>query len=142
MVRFLLASTLSQSRKKSRKNLANIQPPWNHPWWITHSVQSYLNVVDSPDTNHVINKLLKLDFIATHCVQFCWYLFSSSFYTVFFCYYFFLASSIPILYLTFLRIKREKEKLIIATKRKYLQVAHRNTFTFTRMTMLILFFHV
>ena len=89
------------------------------------------------------NKLLKLDFIATHCVQFCWYLFSSSFYAVFFCYYyFFLASSIPILYLTFLRIKREKEKLIIATKRKYLQVAHRNTFTFTRMTMLILFFHV
>ena len=56
--------------------------------------------------------------------------------------FFFLASSIPILYLTFLRIKREKEKLIIATKRKYLQVAHRNTFTFTRMTMLILFFHV
>lgn len=57
----------------------------------------------------------------------------------FFVIIFFLASSIPILYLTFLRIKREKEKLIIATKRKYLQVAHRNTFTFTRMTMLILF---
>ena len=56
--------------------------------------------------------------------------------------FFFLASSIPILYLTFLRIMREKEKLIISTKRKYLQVAHRNTFTFTRIMVFILFFHV
>lgn len=35
---------------------------------------------------------------------------------------------------------REKEKLIIATKRNYLQVAHRNTFTFTRIMVFILFF--
>ena len=45
-----------------------------------------------------------------------------------------------ILYMTVLRIKREKEKLII--RFKYLQAAKRNTFTFTRIMVFILFFHV
>lgn len=140
IVRFLLASTLSQSRKKSRKNLANIQLPWNRPWSITHTVLSYVNVVDSPETNHVINKLLKLDFIATHCVQFCWYLFSSSFYTVFFC-YLFIFLHLLFRYCTWHSsgLKGER-KIILTMKRKYLQLAERNTFTFSRMTMLILFF--
>ena len=84
------------------------------------------------------NKLLKLDFIATHCVQFCWYLFSSSFYTVFFFFFFGIFYSDTALDI----LKREKEKLIITMKRKYLQAAERNTFTFTRMTVFILFFHV
>lgn len=43
-----------------------------------------------------------------------------------------------ILYMTVLRIKREKEKLII--RFKYSQAAERNDFTFTRIMVFILFF--